>query len=102
MQLAVSKGLWVQIKAKDGKESEVEQMLTGAIDAIQQEEGTTAWFAVKMGDSSFGIFDAFADDSGRDAHLNGEVAKALMGAVGDLIEEPEIDHNEILAAKLSE
>jgi len=99
--MSVSKGLWVQIEAKEGKESEVEEMLTGALDAIQSEEGTTAWFAVKIGPSSFGIFDAFADDEGRDAHLNGEVAKALMGAVGDQIEEPTIDRNEILAAKLS-
>ena len=98
--MAVSKGLWVQIQAKDGKEDEVEQMLSGAIETIQAEEGTTAWFALKIGPSKFGIFDAFADDAGRDAHLNGEVAKALMGAVGDLIEEPEIDRPDILAAKL--
>jgi len=99
--MSVSKGLWVQIKAKVGKEDEVEQMLTGALEAVEAEEGTTAWFALKIGPSSFGIFDAFADDAGRDAHLNGEVAKALMGAVGDLIEEPSIDKNDVLAAKLS-
>lgn len=98
--MAVSKGLWVQIQAKDGKEDEVEQMLSGALETIQAEEGTTAWFALKIGPSQFGIFDAFADDDGRDAHLNGEVAKALMGAVGDLIEEPQIDRPDILAAKL--
>lgn len=98
--MAVSKGLWVQIEAKEGKESEVEEMLSGALEAIQAEEGTTAWFALKIGEKSFGIFDAFADDAGRDAHLGGEVAKALMGAVGDLIEEPSIDKNDILAAKL--
>lgn len=100
--MAVTKGLWVQIQAKEGKESEVEQMLTDAQSAVESEEGTTAWFALKIGPSQFGIFDAFADDAGRDAHLNGEVAKALMGAVGDLIEEPEIDHPDVLAAKLNE
>lgn len=100
--MAVTKGLWVQIQAKDGKESEVEQMLTDAQSAVEAEEGTTAWFALKIGPSQFGIFDAFADDAGRDAHLDGEVAKALMGSVGELIEEPQIDRPDVLAAKLNE
>src|SRR6202041_2408904 len=68
----------VQLEAKPGKEHEVEQFLKSALPLVQAETGTTTWYALKMGPSKFGIFDTFADEKGRNAHLGGEVAKALF------------------------
>ena len=71
-------GLLVTLEAKAGKEMQLANFLTGALPLIEAEPETTAWFAIQMGPSTFGIFDAFADERGRGAHLSGEVAKALM------------------------
>ena len=71
-------GLYVALEAKTGKEAELAAFLTGALPLVEAEPATTAWFALRMGPTSFGIFDAFADEKGREAHLAGEVAKALM------------------------
>jgi quinol monooxygenase YgiN len=70
--------LYVQLDAKRGKEQQVADFLTSALPLVQAEPGTTAWFAIKMGPSTFGIFDAFPDEAGREAHLAGRVAEALM------------------------
>ena len=67
----------VQLEAKPGKEDEVEKFLKSALPLVQAETGTTTWYALKMGPSKFGIFDTFADEKGRNAHLGGEVAKAV-------------------------
>lgn len=97
----VKVGIWVQLQAKEGKEDEVEEFLRSGEALVDDEPGTTAWFALKIGSGKYGIFDAFADDEGRDAHMNGEVAKALMAKAEDLFEAaPEIDRPEILASKL--
>jgi quinol monooxygenase YgiN len=67
---------------------------------VQAETGTTTWYALKMGPSKFGIFDTFADEKGRNAHLGGEVAKALFAKAEDLFAKlPAIDQPEILAVK---
>ncbi|GAB7546496.1 MULTISPECIES: putative quinol monooxygenase [unclassified Cupriavidus] len=93
--------LWVPLHAKPGKEKEVEAFLLGGLPLVQAEAGTTAWFALRLGPSMFGIFDAFADEAGRDAHLSGKVAEALMAKAPDLFAKPpSIEKLDVLAAKL--
>src|SRR4029450_9196605 len=75
----VTKGLWVPLEARAGKEADVARFLEGGRSLAGDEPETTAWFAVRLGDSRFAIFDVFPDDSGRQAHLSGRVAEALMG-----------------------
>ncbi|HWZ83610.1 MAG TPA: hypothetical protein VNW47_13345 [Terriglobales bacterium] len=101
MSQTVRKALWVPLHAKPGKEAAVEEFLKGGLGLVQQEPATTAWFALKMGPSMYGIFDVFPDDAGRDAHLSGAVAKALMAQAADLLAEPpRIDKLDVLAVKL--
>ncbi|MBW8869817.1 MAG: antibiotic biosynthesis monooxygenase, partial [Acidobacteriales bacterium] len=66
------------LEAKPGKETEVEEFLKSAQPMAAQEPGTSTWYAVKLGPARFGIFDTFRDEAGREAHLSGEIAKALM------------------------
>lgn len=97
----VSKALYVKLQARSGKEAEVEAFLKGGLALVEREPATTAWFALKMGPSTYGIFDAFPDEAGRDAHLAGEVAKALFAMAEDLFSEPPAVHKvDLLAAKL--
>jgi quinol monooxygenase YgiN len=97
----VKLALYVHLEAKPGKEKEVEAFLLGGLPIVEQEPATTAWFALKLGPSSFGIFDAFPDEAGRDAHLNGKVAAALMAQAGELLASPpSINKVDVLAAKL--
>ena len=97
----VSVALLVRLEAKPGKEAEVENFLRGALPIVQGEPATTAWFAIRMGPSTFGIFDAFPDESGRQAHLNGQVAAALMQKAPDLFSQPPaIEQIDVLADKL--
>jgi quinol monooxygenase YgiN len=97
----VNVGLWVRLDAKPGKEKEVEGFLKSAEALVQQEPQTTAWFAIRMGPSSFGIFDVFADDSGRQAHVSGKVAAALMAKAPELLSKPPgIEKIDVLASKL--
>lgn len=98
----VNVGLLARIVARPGKESEVAALLTGALPLAEAEEATTVWFAIRLSPSEFGIFDAFADDAGRQAHLAGRIAAALMGKADELLAEPpRIDAVDILAAKLA-
>jgi quinol monooxygenase YgiN len=91
----------VRLDAKPGKEKEVESFLKGGLAIVQEEPATTAWFAIRMGPSTFGIFDAFPDEAGRQAHLNGRVAAALMAKAGELLANPpKIEKVDVLAAKL--
>jgi len=93
--------LWVRLVAKPGKEAEVASFLEGGLPLANQEPATTAWFAIKLAPSTFGIFDAFPDEAGRQAHLNGRIAAALMAKAGELLAEPpQIQKVEVLAAKL--
>ena len=92
--------IWAQLEAKPGKEQEVEKFLKSAQPLAEQEQGTLSWYAIKMGPSKYGIFDTFADENGRNAHLNGEIAKALFAKAQDLFAKPpEIAKPEILASK---
>lgn len=102
MKNEVHVGILATLKAQPGKENEVEQFLKSALPLANQELGTTVWFALRLGSSTFGIFDAFADDSGRDAHLSGPIAAALMAKWKDLLAEPpKIEKIDVLAAKLA-
>ena len=97
----VKVALYVRLEAKAGKEGEVEAFLRGGLPIVQEEPATTAWFAIRMGPSTFGIFDAFPDEAGRQAHLTGRVAAALMAKAGELLAEPpSINKVDVLAAKL--
>ena len=94
----VTKGLLVRLEAKAGKESDVEAFLKSALPLVQEEPATTAWFAIKLSATEYGIFDVFPDDTGRDAHLSGPIAKALMeNAESLLASAPIIQKVEVLA-----
>jgi quinol monooxygenase YgiN len=97
----VTEALFVRLEAKVGKEAAVETFLKGALPAVQAEAGTEAWFAIRMGPTSYAIFDAFPDERGRQAHLTGKVAEALMARAPELfVVPPYIDKADVLAAKL--
>jgi quinol monooxygenase YgiN len=97
----VNVALFVRLEAKPGKESEVETFLQGGLSIVQQEPSTIAWFAIRLGPSTFGIFDAFPDESGRQAHLTGRVAAALKERASELFARPpSIENVTVLAAKL--
>jgi quinol monooxygenase YgiN len=99
--IVVTVALYVRLEAKPGKEAEVESFLNSGLALVEEEPETTAWFAIRMGPSTFGIFDAFANESGRQAHLNGKVAAALMEKASDLLAQPpDIKKVEVVAAKL--
>lgn len=99
--LMTTRALYVQLDAKPGMEAQVAEFLRGALPMVEAERDTTAWFAMKMGPSTFGIFDAFPDEAGREAHLAGEVAKALMAKAPELLANPpSIEKIDILADKL--
>jgi quinol monooxygenase YgiN len=97
----VKVALFVQLEAKPGKEADVEAFLRGGLALVEDEPATIAWFALRLGPSTFGIFDAFPDDAGRQAHLAGRVAAALMSQAPDLLAQPPtIENIDVLAAKL--
>ena len=92
--------IWVEVEAKPGKEQTVAEFLKSAQSLAEKEPGTVTWYAVKLGGAKFGIFDTFADEKGRDAHLNGEIAKALMANAATLFSEtPQINKIDIVADK---
>lgn len=92
--------LLVRLEAKPGKEAEVEKFLLGGLSLVQEEPDTTSWYALRMGPSTFGIFDAFPHEAGRQAHLNGKVAKALFEKAPDLFSAPPlVESVEVLADK---
>src|SRR6478736_4847504 len=89
-QNMVSVALLVRLEAKSGKEAAVADFLRGGLAIVEEEPATTAWFAIQMGPSTFGIFDAFPDDAGRQAHLSGRVAAALMARAPELLSKPPV------------
>ncbi len=92
--------LLARLEAKPGKEKEVSDFLRAALPLAQDEPATLAWFALQMGPTTFGIFDTFPDDAGRQAHLDGPIAAALMGRASELLAQPPvIEKIEVLAAK---
>jgi quinol monooxygenase YgiN len=97
----VKVALFVRLEAKPGKEKEVENFLLSGLPVVQAEPSTTVWFGLRLGPSTFGIFDAFPDEAGRQAHLSGQVAAALMAKAGELLARPpSIEKVDVLAAKL--
>jgi quinol monooxygenase YgiN len=94
----VAVGLFVALEAKPGKEEELARFLRGAVPLVEQEPQTTTWFALRLGASRFAIFDAFRDEQGRDAHLSGQVAAALMEHADELLAQaPSIEKVDVLA-----
>ena len=94
----VKKALFVRLKAKAGKEAEVEAFLKSGLSLVASEPLTVNWYALKFDDSTFGIFDAFDGEEGRDAHLNGKVAEALMAKADELLaESPKIEKIDLFA-----
>jgi quinol monooxygenase YgiN len=97
----VKVALFVRLEAKPGKEQDVEAFLRGGLALVQEEPATTAWFGIRLGPSTFGIFDAFPDENGRQAHLLGKVAAALMARASELfVTAPTIEKIDVVAAKL--
>ncbi|MFT6327434.1 MAG: quinol monooxygenase YgiN [Crocinitomicaceae bacterium] len=90
------------VEAKPEHAADVEALLTGAIALANQEAGTTTWYAFKLTDTRFGIFDTFANEEGRQAHLAGDIAKALLGKADEwLSQAPDILMAEVLGAKVA-
>ena len=97
----VSLGLFVRLEAKPGKEKDVVAFLKQGLEMANQESSTELWFALRLGPSTFAIFDAFADEAGRQTHLNGPIAKALFAKAPELLAAPpSIEKTEVLGAKL--
>ena len=97
----VTVGLWVRLDAKPGKEGDVEAFLNSGRALVDDEPETIAWFAVRLSSTTFAIFDAFPNENGRDAHLSGRVAAALMENAGELLaQEPAIEKVDVIASKL--
>ena len=100
--MTVHKALLAHLEAKPGKEAAVRDLLVSAVALANQEARTKVWFALKLGTSTFGVFDAFADEEGRQAHLNGPIAQALMANASELFSKaPEIRPVDVLGAKLA-
>jgi quinol monooxygenase YgiN len=100
-QALISVGLFVELEAKTGREEDVENFLREALNPVDDEPNTIVWFALRMGPSTFGIFDAFPDESGRQTHLSGALAQALQDRGDELFARPPaIARVDILAAKL--
>lgn len=94
-------GLYVRLEAKPGKERELAGFLEQGLAMANDETTTPVWFAVRFGPTTFGIFDAFADEAGRKAHLEGPIAAALMARAGELLAAaPNIERYDVLGAKL--
>ena len=97
----VTVALLVRLEAKPGKEADVEQFLRSGLTLVEDEPATTAWFGVRLGPTTFGIFDAFPDEAGRHAHLTGQVAEALGKKAAELLAKPPtIERVDVIAAKL--
>ncbi len=97
----VNKALFVRLRAKAGKEAEVEAFLRSGLSAVMEEHDTTTWYAVRFGHDDFAIFDTFPGDKGRLAHLAGKVGRALIAKTPELLDSiPKIEHAQVLAYKL--
>jgi quinol monooxygenase YgiN len=94
-------GLLVRLESKPGKEAEIEKFLQGGLALVNEEPATSVWFAIRLGKSTFGIFDAFANEAGRQAHLAGKVAEALFAKAPELFSQlPVVEQIEIIASKI--
>lgn len=96
----INLGIFVRLEARPGQEAALEGLLKGALPLARDEPATAVWFALKFGPSTFGIFDAFADEAGREAHLDGPIAAALKAKAGELLATPPaIEKVDLLAVK---
>ena len=94
-------GLFVRLEAKPEKINDVIRFLNSGLELVEQEPATTTWYAIRMGPTTFGIYDTFPDESGREAHLAGRVAAALMANAGELLAQPPVIQKfDVLASKL--
>lgn len=99
----VNVGLMVRLEAKPGKEMDLESFLRGQLPFAQGEPETTAWFAMRLGPQTFAIFDAFSNESGREAHLSGEIAEELKAITPTLLKNPPtVERLDVIAAKIPE
>ena len=97
----LTRSLFARLEAKPGKEDEVAAFLKQGLELANQEATTPLWFALRLGPTTFAIFDAFTDEAGRQNHLNGPIAKALMAHAPSLLAAPPvIEHLDVLGAKL--
>jgi quinol monooxygenase YgiN len=97
----ITQALFIRLEAKPGKEKELAQFLHTGLDLARQEGTTPVWFALQLGPSTFGVFDAFADEAGRQAHLSGPIAQALGANAPDLLAQaPSIERIDVLGTKL--
>jgi quinol monooxygenase YgiN len=93
--------LFARLEAKPGKEDEVAKFLETGLRLAEQEATTPVWFALRLGPTTFGVFDAFTDEAGCQAHLNGPIARALMAQASELLAQPpSIEKIDVLGAKL--
>lgn len=96
----VKLALLARVEAKAGKENEVENFLKSALPLAEEEKETISWYALRLGPSTFGIFDTFEAEEGREAHLKGKIAAALMEHAGELLSAPPIiEKVDLLAVK---
>ena len=96
----VKLALLARLEAKPGKEQEVADFIKSALPLAEQEPATVSWYALRLGPSTFGIFDTFETEEGRQAHLGGEIAKALMANAPELLTQPPvIEQVDLLAVK---
>jgi len=99
----INTALFVRLEVKKGKEAEVEKFLHGGLSMVENEPDTISWYALRLGPTTYGIFDTFPNDKGRQAHLSGEVAKALMARSSELFSKPpSIEKVDVLAVKMPE
>ena len=100
MAETVTVGLLIRLEAAPGREQDVENLLIEGLSAVQEEPKTTAWFGIRMGPSTFGIFDVFPDEEGRQAHLSGRVAQALADNPDFFAGQPNIEQIDVIRSKL--
>jgi quinol monooxygenase YgiN len=99
----IKNALFVRLEAKPGKEKDLAQFLHSGLELARQEGTTPVWFALQLGPSTFGIFDAFTDEAGRAVHLNGPIAQALGANAPNLLAQPpSIERIDVLGTKLPE
>jgi quinol monooxygenase YgiN len=97
----LTRGLFARLEAKPGKEADLAAFLQQGLQLANQETTTPLWFALRLSPTTFAIFDAFENESGRDTHLNGPIAKALMAQAPNLLAaSPVIERLDVLGAKL--
>jgi quinol monooxygenase YgiN len=98
--MMIKQALFARLEAKPGKEAEVAAFLEMGLSLARQEDTTPIWFALRISERTFGVFDAFEDEAGREAHLRGPIAQALMARADELFARPpSIERIDVLGVK---